>query len=319
MPYHVPVLLDAVLAGLEPGVGQVVVDATLGGAGHAVAIAERLGETGVLIGIDQDPNAIAEAQARFEELGRQAALPRVILLRARFDRIGALLAEQGFGEVDAILFDLGVSGHQLDDPGRGFTFRERESALDMRMDPESGSPTASDLLNSLSERELTDLFRNNGEEPWAGRIAQFVCQRREEEPYRTAGQLVDTVMAAIPAGARAKSIHPATRTFQALRIAVNEELEILPSALAQAVDRLKPGGRIAVISFHSLEDRLVKRLFAIRSGRCQCPPGRPVCDCGAAHPDLVVRTKKPITASAEEIARNPRSRSAKLRIAQKAA
>jgi 16S rRNA (cytosine1402-N4)-methyltransferase len=347
MPYHVPVLLDAVLSGLEPGPGQVFVDATIGGANHAAAIAQRLGPEGALIGLDQDPDAIAEAQARFAELkssadaqaalarlkaasslvrlssaadlGYQFSLPRVMLFRARFDRIGALLDESGYPTVDGILFDLGVSGHQLDDQSRGFTFRERDTLLDMRMDPQAGTPTAADLLNSLPEKELADLFKRNAEEPWSARIAQFVCLRRKNEPYKVAGQLVDTVLAAIPAAARSKGIHPATRVFQALRIEVNDELSILPSALAQAIDRLRPGGRIAVISFHSLEDRLVKRLFASRSGRCQCPPSRPVCDCGAAQPDLVLRTKKPITPSAEEIAQNPRSRSAKLRIAQKAA
>lgn len=317
MPYHVPVMLEAVLAGLEPALGRVMVDCTLGGANHAIAIAQRLGPTGVLIGIDQDPDAISEARSRFAEIGREALLPHILVVQARFDRIGAILQENDYAAVDGVLFDLGVSGRQLDDPSRGFTFREREARLDMRMDPQSAAPTAADLLNSLSERELADLFKRNSEEPWSARIAQFVCIRRAGELYRVAGQLVDTVAAAIPAAARARGINPATRVFQALRIAVNDELAILPSALTQAVEHLKPGGRIAVISFHSLEDRLVKRSFAIRSGRCHCPPGRPVCDCGAAHPDLVIRTKKPITPSAEEIAGNPRSRSAKLRIAEK--
>lgn len=318
MEYHVPVLLDAALAGLDPKPGQTVVDCTLGGAGHAIEIAKRLGPGGTLIGIDQDSEAIQEAEERFDRSG-EAGLPRILLIQARFDKLKSVLRDEGIDEVDGVLFDLGVSGHQLDDWRRGFTFKDPDAPLDMRMDPSGDGPTAGDLLNSLSERELTELFRRNADEPWSARIAEFVRLSREKEPFRTAGQLVEAVKAAVPAAARPKGINPATRVFQALRIAVNEELAILPGALAEATEALKPGGRIAVIAYHSGEDRLVKRFFAARSGRCQCPPNQIICECGAERPVLRVLTKKPIVPSAEEIAKNPRARSAKLRIAEKTA
>jgi 16S rRNA (cytosine1402-N4)-methyltransferase len=316
MEYHIPVLADAVLEGLSPQAGETFLDATLGGAGHALLIAERLGPAGTLIGMDQDNEAIEAARLRFAQ-SREGLLPHILLLHARFDRIGPMLDAAGYPKIDRALFDLGVSSHQLDDPLRGFTFQNSEAPLDMRMDPDSVAPTAADLLNTLPERELANLFWKNADERWSARIAEFVCRRRQTEPFRTAGQLVETVKAAVPKAAWPKGIHPGTRVFQALRIAVNQELEILSDALGQAVNHLRSGGRIAVISYHSGEDRMVKKFFLSGSGKCQCKPTQLVCDCGAAQPNLLVLTKKPITASPEEIAKNPRSRSAKLRIAQK--
>src|SRR5579883_1601188 len=182
--YHVPVLADAVLEGLAPKAGQTVVDATLGGGAHALILAERLGPAGALIGIDQDEEAIEAARFRFAQKSRELALPRIVLLHARFDRLGPLLDAEGCREVDSILFDLGVSSHQLDDPRRGFTFRDPDALLDMRMNPKSDAPTAADLLNTLPERKLADLFRENADESWSARIAEFVCQRRAREPFQ---------------------------------------------------------------------------------------------------------------------------------------
>src|SRR5579862_1138446 len=233
MEYHVPVLSEAVLAGLDPQAGETYLDATLGGAGHALLLGERLGPTGALIGIDQDEEAIEAARIRFAQSRQENILPRILLLHARFDRIGPLLDAEGFSEIDGVLFDLGVSSSQLDNARRGFTFKDAQAPLDMRMNPAGGAPTAADRLNKLSARELTDLFWKNSDERWSARIAEFVCNRRAVEPYRTAGQLVETILAAVPKGARPKDIHPATRVFQALRIAVNEELDILSSALTQ--------------------------------------------------------------------------------------
>ncbi|MDQ2800912.1 MAG: 16S rRNA (cytosine(1402)-N(4))-methyltransferase RsmH, partial [Armatimonadota bacterium] len=237
MPYHIPVMRDEVVAVLDPQPGQTLLDCTLGGGGHAVALAERLRPGGRLIGLDQDPDALAEAGQRLASFG-----DAVILKQARFDALGKVLDALGIRQIDGALFDLGVSSYQLDTPSRGFSFKDPDALLDMRMNPASGGPTAADLLNRLSERELATLIRENSDEHWAARIARFAAERRETTPYRTVGQLVDTVHAAIPVRARPVDKHAATRTFQALRIAVNDELTILGHALESAVDRLAKGG-----------------------------------------------------------------------------
>jgi 16S rRNA (cytosine1402-N4)-methyltransferase len=238
----------------------------------------------------------------------------IIPIRGNFRNISNLLDERSIASVDGILLDLGVSSHQLDAGERGFSFRA-EAPLDMRMDPEAGE-TAAELIARLDEREMVRILFELGEERWAARIARFIVDRRARAPLLTTRQLADVVLAAVPKGARPADIHPATRVFQALRIAVNDELGALRDALDAGVNRLARGGRIAVISYHSLEDRIVKQAFARFAGKCECPPGLPVCQCGAAE---VVRlaTRKPVVPSATEIAANPRARSAKLRVAEK--
>lgn len=302
--YHLPVMLNECLEYLGPKPGEVMVDATLGGGGHSEQIASRIGPEGRLIGIDQDPEALAEAGRRLSGFG-----DAVSLVHARFDSIPRALDELGIAGIDGALFDLGVSSHQLDTPSRGFSFKDPDARLDMRMNTAVNGPTAADLLRDLSERDLATLIREYSDERWAARIAKFVVERRQAEPVATVGQLVDIVHAAIPASARPPEIHAATRTFQALRIAVNEELTVLGHALESTIDRLNKGGRLVVLSYHSLEDRIVKQLFARLGGRVggEGPYGtRP--------PTLIdLLTKKPVGPSAEEVAGNPRARSAKLR------
>lgn len=306
-PYHIPVMVAEVLEALEPKPGAIIVDATLGGGGHARQIAEKLRPGGRLIGIDQDPEAIAEsgrALADFADV--------VTSVPARFDSIDAALDQLNVDKIDGVLFDLGVSSHQLDTPDRGFSFKEPGALLDMRMNPESGRPTAADLLNTLGERQLAEMIRENSDEHWASRIARFAVERRAAEPYRTVGQLVDTVHAAMPVRARPDDKHAATRTFQALRIAVNDELTVLGYALERAVDRLAKGGVIAVLSYHSIEDRIVKRLFTRLAGR-----GEGEGPYGTRPPAILEFVqRKPIEPSAAEVARNVRARSAKLRAAR---
>ncbi len=306
--YHVPVMLGEVLEYLAPMPGEVFVDATLGGGGHAEAIASRIGPEGRLIGVDQDPEALAEASRRLS-----GSYQNVTFVHARFDAIALELDKLGIDRIDGILFDLGVSSHQLDTPSRGFSFKDPAAALDMRMNPVGGGTTAADLVNTLPERELTTLIRDNSDEHWAARIAKFIVERRRAEPLTTVGQLIDVVHAAMPAAARPPDIHAATRTFQALRIAVNEELTVLGHAQESAIDRLDKGGRIVVLSYHSLEDRIIKQILARQAGRSggEGPYG--------TRPPAILEllTKKPIAPSPEEIAKNPRARSAKLRAARK--
>lgn len=307
-PYHVPVLLDAVVSLLDPQPGKIVVDATVGGGGHARALAENLQPGGRLIGLDQDPDALVEAGRTLAAFGET-----VLLVPTRFDRLAQALDNLSIGQIDGILFDLGVSSYQLDTPDRGFSFKDPDALLDMRMNPAGGGQTAADLLNSLDERGLRSLIRDNSDENWAARIARFVVERRAQEPYRTVGQLVDTVHAAMPARARPEDKHAATRTFQALRIAVNDELTVLGHALESAVDRLAKGGTITALSYHSSEDRIVKQLFARLSGR---GPGEGIY--GTPPPAfLETLTRKPVEPSGEEVAANPRARSAKLRAARR--
>ncbi|HEY3318832.1 MAG TPA: 16S rRNA (cytosine(1402)-N(4))-methyltransferase RsmH [Coriobacteriia bacterium] len=306
---HTPVLLAEVTKHLSLHPGSIVVDCTLGGAGHAKRIQELTAPTGLLVGIDQDDAALVAAAATLR-LGQQG-----ILLKGDFGELDRLLTEAGLAYADAFLFDLGVSSPQLDFAERGFSYHA-DAPLDMRMNPAGGGPTAADVVQTYSESQLTRILREYGEERWASRIAAFIVAARARRPLRTTGQLVDVVKDAIPASARRTGPHPARRTFQALRIEVNRELEKLEAALRSAVRWLSAGGRIAVISYHSLEDRTAKAVFADLSKGCVCPPDLPVCRCGFK-PVLHVVTKKAIVPSAEEIEANPRARSAKLRVAEK--
>ena len=308
LPYHVPVMREEVLALLHPQPGQTFLDCTLGGGGHAALIAERLGSSGRLIGLDQDPDALAEAGktlARFGEI--------ITSRQARFDALDRVLDGLGIAAIDGALFDLGVSSYQLDTPERGFSFKDPDAPLDMRMNPAAGGPTAADLLNTLTERELSTLIRENSDEHWAARIARFAAERRLETPYRTVGQLIETVHAAMPVKARPEDKHAATRTFQALRIAVNDELTILGHALESAADRLTKGGTLIALSYHSLEDRIVKQTLVRLSGR---GPGEGIYGTPpTAQVELL--TRKPQEPSSSEVAANPRARSARLRAVRK--
>ncbi len=284
-------------------------DCTLGGAGHAVEIAARIAPKGLLVGIDQDDAAL-DAAADALRLGQQTRL-----LKGNFGDLDRLLVEASIPYADGFLFDLGVSSPQLDVVERGFSYRG-DAPLDMRMDPTAGGMTAADVVASYSETELARVIRGYGEERWASRIAAFIVAARARRPVTTTSQLVEIVKAAVPASARKDGPHPARRTFQALRIEVNHEIEVLERALDTAVRWLTPGGRIVVISYHSLEDRTVKQAFARLSRACSCPPELPVCACGAV-PVVRVLTRRAVTPTPEEVERNPRSRSAKLRAAEK--
>ena len=311
---HTPVLLAECLEYLELQTQHVFVDATLGGAGHSFEAAKHLGREGTLIGIDQDEVALAAARAKLETLPEDAR-PDLELLRGNFGDLDRLLTSVEVPGIDAILFDLGVSSVQIDTPSRGFSFKEN-GPLDMRMDPGKQTLNAAEIVNTYNAADLTRVIRAYSDEKWASRIAEFVVKAREKAPIETSAQLVDIVKAAIPASARRAGGHPAKRTFQALRIEVNSELDVLSSGLEAAVRWLNPGGRLVVISYHSLEDRIVKDLFNSYANRCTCPPDLPVCMCGK-QPILDIVTRKPIVASPEEVARNPRARSAKLRVARK--
>lgn len=308
---HVPVLLDDVVRLLAPRDGDLILDCTVGSGGHAAALLHAAGPRARLLGIDRDPEALERAARQLAPFGE-----RVRLVRANYAQLESVLEREGVERVDRVLFDLGVSSPQLDDPDRGFTYRA-DAPLDMRMDPAEPT-TAYHLVNGLTESELTRMLRDYGEERWAARIAHFIVEARAKEPIATTGQLVDIVKRAVPAAARRHGPHPARRTFQALRIAVNRELESLAAGLEAAHRRLAPCGRLAVISFHSLEDRIVKHRFRQWEKGCQCPPGAPACRCGG-RPTVRVLTRKPVVATESEIAANPRARSAKLRVAERLA
>lgn len=307
---HSPVLLDECIESLNIKKDGIYLDGTLGGAGHSLEILKRL-DKGTLIGIDQDDTALEVAGERLKKACRNAEL---ILIKGNFRNMARLACERGIGGVDGILLDIGVSSYQLDEAERGFSY-QHDAPLDMRMD-RTQTLDAMTIINTYEEKELKDIIREYGEENWAARIASFIVQARKESRIETTGQLVDIIKAAIPAQARREGPHPAKRTFQALRIAVNDELGALKEALQGAVQLLKPQGRLSVITFHSLEDRIVKNDFQAREKPCTCPPSFPVCVCGKK-PELKVLTRKPILPSEEELERNPRSRSAKLRTAQK--
>ena len=306
---HLSVLPDEVIQYLNPRPGGIYLDGTLGGGGHAGQILVRCTPGGMLIGIDQDQEALQAAGRRLAEFGTSARL-----VHGNFGELGQHLDGFGIEALDGFILDLGVSSHQLDSAGRGFSFQQ-DAPLDMRMDTSRGE-TAADLLNDLPEPELERIIRDYGEERWAKRIAAFIARARQETPFVTTLQLVDIVKGAVPKAKWEDRIHPATRTFQAVRIAVNRELESLEKGLRAALDRLKPDGRGVVISFHSLEDRIVKHIFREYATGCTCPRNFPVCACNNK-PRVRVLTGRPVTATRQEIEVNPRSRSAKLRAVEK--
>jgi 16S rRNA (cytosine1402-N4)-methyltransferase len=306
---HVPVLAEEVRELLAVQPGDLVIDATFGAGGHAALLAADLRGRGRLIAIDRDPDARG-----FYERFRRSTAASTRFLRGEFSTVLGQLANNGV-EADAILLDLGVSSMQLDRPERGFSYAV-DAPLDMRMDPQA-EWTAADLVNDEGERELADIFRRYGEERYARQIARAIVRRRKQEPYERTGELVETIKASIPAPARFGDGHPAKRVFQALRIAVNDELGELERALPAAVEMLRPGGRVAVIAFHSLEDRIVKQFFRAEERGCVCPPDFPICACGQ-EPVLRVLTRKALRPNARELAANPRAASAKLRAAEKA-
>lgn len=310
--HHLPVLLHECLDGLAIRPDGVYLDCTLGGAGHSSEIFKRL-NGGTLIGIDRDADAIEAAAAR---MGAIEANARFIPLRGNFHDAPALLDAAGIAcGLDGILIDLGVSSHQLDVRERGFSYHD-DAPLDMRMD-QSQALSAKDIVNSWSEDDLTRILRDYGEEKWARQIARVICDRRKSQPIERTSQLVDIIDAAIPKKFRqGDGSHPARRSFQALRIAVNDELAPLEPCLRALTDLLNPGGRLCVITFHSLEDRIVKNTFRSLADPCTCPKSFPVCVCGRK-PTVKPITRKPITATPDELAQNPRSRSASLRIVEK--
>jgi 16S rRNA (cytosine1402-N4)-methyltransferase len=307
---HLPVLLQETLDGLHVVSGATVVDATLGPGGHTEALLERIGPAGRVIGIDRDPAAIALARTRLARFG-----DRFVALHGDHRDVVALLHAEDVVIVDAVLGDLGISSQQLDDPGRGFAF-STDGPLDMRMDPAAGNPSAADLVATLSAHELREILWTWGEERIAGRIARAIVREREKHPIDTTTALASLVLHVAGPAARRFRIHPATRTFQALRIAVNREIEGIPAFVTGAVSLLRRGGRLAVISFHSLEDRAVKTTMHGLAHRCVCPPGLPVCGCGREN---IVRpvTSRPVVPGPDECASNPRARSAKLRIVER--
>lgn len=315
---HTPVLFHECMDALDIKTGGTYVDGTLGGGGHSAGIAERIGPEGTLIGIDRDSEALAAAEERLKEYPC-----RKILIKARYseikDVLGAIDAETednpaGISGIDGALLDVGVSSHQLDSPNRGFSYQQ-DAPLDMRMDRDDHL-SAWDVVNTYEEADLAKIIKDYGEERWAKRIAAFVAEKRKEAPIQTTGQLVDIIKAAIPASARREGPHPAKRTFQAIRIEVNDELGELKKACDDYCDVLRPGGRLCIITFHSLEDRIVKEAFAGRLDPCICPKDLPVCVCGRK-PDVKKVTGKPIMAGDEEKETNPRSRSAKMRAIEK--
>ncbi len=291
---HIPVLLQETLEGLCLKAGSVVLDGTLGGGGHAEEILKKIGPKGILIGLDQDEEAINRCRKRLQAFSHQ-----LILAKSNFRNLGEILAQSKVLSVDAVLLDIGVSSYQFDTPERGFSFRF-DGSLDMRMD-QSGGVTAADLVAGLSEKELADLFFHFGEERKSRTIARWIVEARQAKPIRTTRELAELIESRVPAKVRYGRLHPATRVFQALRIAVNGELEVLEEGIAQALKVLKPGGRVAVITFHSLEDRIVKNFF-----RAEKEKG-----------NLLLINKKPIVPGEQEIEANDRARSAKLRIAEK--
>lgn len=306
---HLPVLATEVMEQLAPRPGGMYLDGTLGGGGHSELILERVGSEGMVYGIDRDLSALAAARQRLTRFGSCFKA-----LHGSYGDLATLLAQEGVKAIDGVLLDLGVSSHQLDTAERGFSFR-LDGPLDMRMDSSSG-PSAAELLQELSALELETIIREFGEERWARKIATRIVAIRQETPINTTLQLAELVAASIPHRFHEERIHPATRTFQALRIAVNHELEQVAEGIGAGVELLKPGGRMVIISFHSLEDRLVKQTFREAATGCVCPPKMPYCCCNHK-PRLRILTNRPIIAGPTEVAANPRARSAKLRAAEK--
>ena len=303
---HTSVLLHETIDSLKVKPEGIYVDGTLGGGGHAYELSSRLGPQGRLIGIDQDGEAIEAAGERLKEFKDQ-----VTIVRSNYVNTPQVLRDLGIDRVDGIYLDLGVSSYQLDTPERGFTYRE-DAPLDMRMD-QRGEITAADILNNSSQQELYRIIRDYGEEKFAANIAKHIVRMREERPFETTGQLIEAVKAAIPARVRATGGHPAKQTFQAIRIALNGELDVLEKSIDEMIQLLNPGGRLAIITFHSLEDRIVKIKFRENEHPCICPPDFPVCVCGRKSRGRVI-TRKPILPSQEETETNRRAKSAKLRV-----
>lgn len=302
---HRPVLLDEVIEYLNIDPSGIYVDGTIGGGGHALAIVQRL-TTGRLIGLDQDEEAIDAAGMRLKDYK-----DKVTIVRSNFHEIKDVLNGLNIDKANGILLDLGVSSHQLDTPERGFSYRE-DAPLDMRMD-QRHKKTARDIVNEYSEAELYRIIRDYGEDRFAKNIAKHIVRARQDKPIETTFQLNEIIKAAIPAKVRATSGHPSKRTFQAIRIELNRELDVLKESLDDMIDLLKPGGRLAIITFHSLEDRIVKESFKVNENPCICPPDFPVCVCGRKPKGRII-TKKPVLPSEEEIEENSRSKSAKLRV-----
>lgn len=306
---HTSVLLKETIENLKIKPDGIYVDGTLGGAGHSSHICERLSATGRLIGIDQDEAAIAAAGKRLEPFQNQ-----VTIIRSNYCNMVPRLAEIGVTGVDGILLDLGVSSYQLDNAERGFTYRE-DVPLDMRMD-QRNEQTAKDIVNTYSEMELYRIIRDYGEDRFAKNIAKHIVQARQKKEIETTGELTEIIRASIPAKVRATGGHPAKRTFQAIRIELNRELDVLEDSIDTMIERLAPGGRLSIITFHSLEDRIVKNRFRTNENPCICPPDFPVCVCGRKSRGRVI-TRKPILPTDQEMEENPRSKSAKLRVFEK--
>jgi 16S rRNA (cytosine1402-N4)-methyltransferase len=305
---HTSVLLNECLSNLNIKENGIYVDGTLGGAGHSSEIIKKLSKDGLLIGIDQDTNALDASKLRLKEYNN------TLFVHSNFMDIKDVLKDLNIKGVDGILLDLGVSSHQLDVPERGFSYMH-DAPLDMRMNMNSAF-TARDLINNYSKADITRVIRNYGEERWASRISEFIVLERSKGSIETTFQLVEIIKAAIPAAARREGPHPAKRTFQAIRIEVNKEIEILEEAVKDCIEVLNPGGRVCIITFHSLEDRIVKNVYKTMENPCECPSDFPICVCNKK-PQIKIISRKPIVPTEEEIDRNPRSRSAKLRIAEK--
>jgi len=306
---HISVLFKETVDGLKVTPGGIYVDGTLGGAGHAKSVCEELKGEGRFIGFDQDADAIAVASERLSEF------PFVTIVRSNYEAMASVLKEQGIDKVNGIMLDLGVSSYQLDTAERGFTYKV-DAPLDMRMDNRM-EKTAKDIVNEYSEMDLFRMIRDYGEDQFAKNIAKHIVRMRQEKPLETTFELVEAIKAAIPAKIRMNTGHPAKKTFQAIRIELNRELEVLENTLDDMIELLAPGGRLCVITFHSLEDRIVKVKFKENENPCTCPPSFPVCMCGKKSKGKVI-TRKPILPSEEELEMNSRSKSAKLRIFEKA-
>ena len=304
---HKSVLLYETIDSLNVKPDGIYVDGTLGGGGHALEVCRRLGEYGRLIGIDQDADAIAAASERLRDYE-----DRVTIVRSNYEEIQSVLKDLGIEKADGIYLDLGVSSYQLDTPERGFTYREDDAPLDMRMD-QRNTQTAADIVNTYSEFDLYRIIRDYGEDKFAKNIAKHIVRARETKRIETTGELTEIIKEAVPAKVRAVGGHPSKKTFQAIRIELNQELEVLKNSIDTMIDLLKPGGRLAVITFHSLEDRIVKIRFRNNENPCTCPPDFPVCVCGKVSKGRVI-TRKPVVPSEEEIEGNKRSKSSKLRV-----